>query len=159
MTGQDPHGLCRFLRAQGCVYDPAVERLRRGTCHAEWTHAIFPPLAGLSRDETTERFALRSIDEAAAYLEHAVLGARYRRCVGELAPHLAKPPYCLFGPCDTMRLWSSLTLFEAVEPAPAFTAVLDAWFAGRREERTLERLGRTAPHGGPGNRSDPGRHR
>ena len=59
-----------------------------------------------------QHYATGSLDEAQAYLEHAVLGPRYRRCVGALQDLGDKTADTIFGGIDAMKLCSSLTLFE-----------------------------------------------
>ncbi len=51
----------------------------------------------------------------------------------------------VFGEVDAMKLRSSLTLFEAVSGDPLFGAALDRWFAGSRDEATLDLLAQGAP--------------
>ena len=81
----DPFGLQRFVDAQAPVYPRVVAELRHGQKQSHWMWFIFPQLAGLGFSPMAQRFALRSRDEAVAYLGHGVLGPRLResrpRCV------------------------------------------------------------------------------
>ena len=48
-------------------------------------------------------------------------------------------PYLVFGSPDDMKLKSSMTLFEAAEPEnKLFGRVLEKYFHGERDQRTLE---------------------
>lgn len=135
----DP-SLERFLDAQALTYADALAEIRKGAKRSHWMWFVFPQLAGLGRSATAQHFAVRSTDEARAYLDHPVLGSRYRECVTALQDLPGSDPIAVFGPVDAMKLCSSLTLFEAVQPAPLFAVALDRWFGGGRDARTLELL-------------------
>lgn len=135
-------GLDRFVEAQTGLYATALAEIRRGAKRSHWMWFIFPQLAGLGRSETAKQFAIRSIDEAAAYLAHPVLGKRYAECVAALQDLVTSDPIAVFGDIDAMKLRSSLTLFEAVKPSPLLAAALDRWFGGQRDRATLAMLGR-----------------
>jgi uncharacterized protein (DUF1810 family) len=68
--------LDRFVQAQQDVYADALTELKAGRKRTHWMWFIFPQLTGLGRSATAERFAIASLAEARAYLEHPVLGPR-----------------------------------------------------------------------------------
>ena len=74
------YDLERFVDAQAHVYDGVLEELRRGRKTGHWIWFIFPQVAGLGSSAMSERFAIASLEEARAYLDHPVLGARLREC-------------------------------------------------------------------------------
>ena len=76
----DPFDLQRFIGAQEPVYRRVVEELRRGRKTSHWMWFVFPQIAGLGFSATAQRFAIGSREEAAAYLEHNVLGPRLVEC-------------------------------------------------------------------------------
>jgi uncharacterized protein (DUF1810 family) len=94
----------------------------------------------LGRSEIARHFSLRSRAEAAAYADHPLLGQRLRACVAALQSLTTSDPVEVFGAVDAMKLRSSLTLFEAATGDPAFSAALDRWFTGSRDDATLELL-------------------
>jgi len=77
----DPYDLDRFVAAQAGSYQTALGEIRRGAKRSHWMWYIFPQVAGLGRSDMARRYAIRSLDEAEAYLAHPVLGARLRECV------------------------------------------------------------------------------
>jgi uncharacterized protein (DUF1810 family) len=89
---------------------------------------------------TAHYYGIPSLDEARAYLDHPLLGQRYRECVGALAGLATNDPVAVFGAVDAMKLRSSLTLFEAAEPLPIFGDALDSLFRGERDPVTLRLL-------------------
>lgn len=102
---------------------------------------IFPQLAGLGRSPTARLYGIASLDEARAYLEHPVLGSRLRECVEALLPWAKRlSAEQILGPVDALKLNSSLTLFDQIEPAEIFADALGAFFDGQRDERTLALL-------------------
>ncbi|WP_454888790.1 DUF1810 family protein [Sphingobium indicum] len=83
---------------------------------------------------------MASIDEARAFLDHDLLGPRYRECVESIQQLGTCDPVAVFGSVDAMKLRSSLTLFEAAEPCPLVAGALDRWFDGKRDPATLQML-------------------
>ena len=113
-----------------------------GRKQSHWMWFVFPQLAGLGRSGMARRYALHSLNEAALYAAHPVLGARLRECTSIVAGHDDRGVGEIFGHPDDMKFRSSMTLFEAAVPAePLYRAVLERFFGGRRDELTLERLG------------------
>ena len=80
----DPYNLNRFLAAQQSTYAAVLTELRQGKKTSHWMWFIFPQLAGLGRSPTAQHYAIASLDEARAYLEHSTLGDRLRECVRTL---------------------------------------------------------------------------
>lgn len=142
MTLGDRFGLRRFVEAQERVYDTALAELRAGRKRSHWMWFVFPQVAGLGRSPTAREYAIGSLEEARAYVEHPVLGARLRECAAVLLdlPEGAGDAESIFGGVDAMKLRSSMTLFERASPAGPFAAVLERYFGGRRDPRTLELL-------------------
>ena len=136
----DESSLDRFVEAQTLGYPGALAEIRRGAKRSHWMWYIFPQLAGLGQSTTARHFAIRSLDEARAYLDHPVLGARYRECVTALQDLSISDPVAVFGETDAVKLRSSLTLFEAALEHPLFSAALARWFGGDRDARTLSLL-------------------
>jgi uncharacterized protein (DUF1810 family) len=138
MPGEN--SLDRFVEAQTAAYPTALAEIRRGAKRSHWIWFIFPQLAGLGRSSTARHFAIRSLDEARAYLNHPVLGQRYFECVAALQDLTISDPVAVFGEIDAMKLRSSLTLFELARPHPLIAAAIDRWFKGERDRATLELL-------------------
>jgi len=138
---RDPFDLDRFVRAQDGVHEVALAELRRGRKSSHWMWFVFPQLAGLGRSATAERYALTGPDEARAYLAHPVLSSRLREVTDAAATAPASNVEALMGGIDALKLRSSMTLFAAVAPDPApFRAVLERWWDGAEDERTLALL-------------------
>jgi uncharacterized protein (DUF1810 family) len=141
----DPYGLERFLVAQaGGTYERAVAELRAGRKTSHWMWFVFPQVAGLGRSEMAIRYALSGIEDAGAYMEHPVLGARYAECCLALLELGDVSVTEVLGPVDAQKLHSSLTLFAAAAPQSAVEELLARHFAGEPDAATL-RLIRVEP--------------
>jgi uncharacterized protein (DUF1810 family) len=136
-----PYDLGRFVAAQENVYESALAEIRRAAKRSHWMWFIFPQIAGLGHSAMAQRYAIGSLDEAKAYLDHPLLGNRLRTCVSALQDLSGVTAEAVFGDIDTVKLRSSLTLFDAAGGGPLFAAALDRWFGGERDEATLRLLG------------------
>lgn len=136
-----PFDLDRFVSAQDGVYDSALGELRRGRKQTHWMWFIFPQIAGLGRSATAQHYAIASLGEARAYLQHPVLGRRLKECAGVLAQTSGRSAEQIFGGLDAQKLHSSITLFHRAAPdEPAFADVLDRYFDGAFDSATDQRL-------------------
>jgi uncharacterized protein (DUF1810 family) len=130
----------RFVAAQADSYATAIAEIRNGAKRTHWMWFIFPQLRGLGRSPMALHYGIASASEAEAYLAHPLLGRRYREC-GEALTMLPHPDAeRVFGPVDAMKLRSSLTLFEHVSALPLLYDAIDLWFAGQRDQATLDLL-------------------
>ena len=140
----DPYRLGRFVSAQdsGYGYDAVLAELRAGEKVSHWMWYVFPQVSGLGSSSMAQQYAIGSLDEARAYLTHPTLTERLHDAVDALLAVEGRSITRILGPVDAMKLRSSMTLFEAADPAdPAFGQVLDRYFEGGRDDRTLELLG------------------
>ena len=142
MPGPDaPHDLGRFVAAQDGVYDEALVEIRSGRKRSHWMWFVFPQFAGLGSSDTSRHFAIRSLAEARAYLDHPVLGARLTEAAGAALSVEGRTAREIFGSPDDLKLRSCATLFAHVSPAGSvFHRLLDRFFAGEPDRRTLELL-------------------
>lgn len=136
-----PPVLDRFLQAQEPVWPRVVAELRAGCKRTHWMWFVFPQIQGLGHSDMARRYAIESLAEARAYLAHPVLGSRLRACSQVLLELETTSALEVFGTPDDLKLRSSMTLFgEASAPGSVFDAVLQKYFGGQKDSRTLERL-------------------
>jgi uncharacterized protein (DUF1810 family) len=137
----DPFNLQRFVEAQQGTFERALAELRAGSKKTHWMWFIFPQMAGLGRSSTATFYAIKSIDEARAYLAHPLLRKRLHQCVDALLVWSgSRSAEQILGSIDALKLRSSLTLFEQVEPGASFAHALAAFYAGQPDARTLALL-------------------
>ena len=137
----DEFDLDRFVNAQDPVYSDVLAELRTGKKRTHWMWFVFPQIAGLGQSEMARRYAIRSSDEAAAYLAHPVLGPRLRECARLVSLHQDMEAREIFDSPDDLKFHSSMTLFNDIAPDEAvFQTCLDQFFDGRPDPETLARL-------------------
>lgn len=142
---RDSHNLQRFVDAQERVYRGALAEIGRGRKSGHWMWFIFPQIAGLGASSTSQRYAISSLDEAQAYLNHPLLGSRLTECVKTVNQLTGRTAAQIFGFPDVLKLRSSLTLFEAADPSnPHFSQALEKYYEGKRDEATLQKLASSA---------------
>lgn len=141
---EDPFDLERFVLAQdaGGTYHRALEELRDGEKQSHWMWFIFPQVAGLGQSPMSRKYAISSLAEAEAYLQHPVLGPRLVESASAVAAHTGLGAVRIFGGIDAQKLRSSMTLFLRAAPEePIFQEVLDGYFGGSPDPATDRRLG------------------
>ncbi|MGY4709341.1 DUF1810 domain-containing protein [Mycolicibacterium sp. CBM1] len=137
----DPFDLQRFVDAQDGVYGQVRAELRTGAKRTHWIWFIFPQLADLGNSSTAKHFGITSLAEAQSYLAHSVLGPRLRECARLASAIEGRSAEDVFGWPDTLKVRSSMTLFaQATDDDADFVAVLDRFYDGQPDARTLELL-------------------
>jgi len=141
MTASDPHNLQRFVDAQSRCYDQVCEELSEGYKQSHWMWFIFPQLKGLGHSPMANHYGISSLQEAEAYLQHAVLGPRLRHCTDLVVRTEGRSVEEIFGEPDDLKFRSCMTLFaQTAGDAAIFKAVLQKFFAGQPDPLTLARL-------------------
>jgi len=142
-NGADPYDLRRFVDAQERVYDTVLDELRDGRKRSHWIWFVFPQLQALGRSPTAIRFGIASLAEAAAYLDHDVLGPRLHECAQLVARIEGSSADEIFGWPDNLKVRSSMTLFaRATSDNADFRAVLDRFYDGVEDSLTFAQLAR-----------------
>ena len=134
----DPFNLERFVAAQdGGTYDQALAELQLGNKTGHWMWFIFPQIAGLGQSATSRKYAIASLAEARAYLEHDVLGPRLLESAQALTHHAGRSAEDILGGIDARKLQSSMTLFLRAAPGETvFKTVLAQFFDGQPDGST-----------------------
>jgi uncharacterized protein (DUF1810 family) len=137
----DPYDLQCFVEAQAAVYPRVLAELRAGRKQSHWMWFIFPQIEGLGHSAMTQRYAIASRAEAAAYLSHDVLGPRLRECTALVNAVQGKSITDILGRPDDLKFRSSMTLFaHATSDNRAFTEAIRRYFDGVFDPATMARL-------------------
>jgi uncharacterized protein (DUF1810 family) len=138
----DALDLDRFLLAQEGVYEDALAELKGGRKRTHWMWFLFPQIQGLGQSETAKNYAIRSREEAESYLAHEVLGSRLKESASAVLGSGATSATELLGTPDDLKLKSSMTLFERVDPDPhsVFSEVLRKYYEGQPCPQTVSFL-------------------
>lgn len=137
----DPYNLLRFVDAQEPVYEQARAELRAGRKRGHWMWFVFPQLAGLGASPMAQRYAISSRAEAAAYLDHPVLGRRLRECTRMVIAIEGRAIEDIFGYPDDLKFRSSMTLFACAAPDDKiFAEAIHRYFPDGFDPLTIEGL-------------------
>ena len=141
----EPYNLQRFVDAQEHTFNTVEAELLAGQKRTHWMWFIFPQWHGLGSSAMAVRFAISSLQEGVAYLEHPVLGQRLRDCTALVNAIPDRSLSEVFGYPDDLKFHSSMTLFAKVAEdlrlkAPGFQNALTKYFAGGADVRTLSLL-------------------
>jgi uncharacterized protein (DUF1810 family) len=137
----DPFDLDRFVQAQQGVHERVCAELRSGRKQSHWMWFVFPQIAGLGQSAMSRLYAISSKEEAAAYLDHEVLGARLRECTRLVNAVEGRSIRAIFGSPDDMKFHSCMSLFASVAPhEPLFREALQKYFGGELDPETVTRL-------------------
>ncbi|MDO5392433.1 MAG: DUF1810 domain-containing protein [Eubacteriales bacterium] len=135
--------LNRFIEAQKQDYEQALSEIKSGHKSSHWMWYIFPQIKGLGFSSTAQYYAIKDPEEARAYMQTPLLRANLLEISGALLKLDSCNPEVVMGYPDDMKLKSCMTLFEAVEPTESvFGEVLEKFFGGERDQRTLELMQR-----------------
>lgn len=132
----------RFLYVQNRTHEQAVEEIRNGKKISHWMWYTFPQIQGLGDSEYSIFYAIDDIEEAKRYLEHNILGPRLKKISNELLKLKINDPVEIFGRLDSLKLKSSMTLFDYIENNGVFEEVLDKYYEGEKDDKTIQILER-----------------
>ncbi len=133
-------GLEKFVEAQKRDYKTALKEVQSGKKETHWIWYVFPQMLGLGRSCYANLYGIKNKEEAEEYLKHKVLGKRLREVTNALLEQEGKVADEIFGYPDTMKVKSSMTLFDSISPDDIFALVLDKFYEGKRCKLTLEML-------------------
>ena len=129
--------LNRFIDAQEEDYDMAFQEISNGRKRNHYMWYIFPQIKGLGRSSTARYYGIDDLKEAREYMENEYLANNLINICSQLLKLETNNPVTIFGPIDSKKLRSSMTLFELVSDNEVFSLVLEKYFNGKRDELTL----------------------
>ena len=134
----DNYNLDRFIKEQQRDYSTAYTELSQGRKRSHWSWWIIPQIVGLGMTATSHKYAIKSLDEAIAFLAHPYLGKNIREISKVLLELESNDATAIMGYPDDLKLRSCMTLFAEADPnEEVFQKVLDKFFNGEKDERTL----------------------
>lgn len=102
---------------------------------------IFPQIKGLGQSAMAQKYAISSVAEATAYLNHPELGTRLRECTQIVTAIDGRSVQDIFGHPDYLKFQSSMTLFaHAAKDNQIFLDALTKYYRSEFDRHTLERL-------------------
>ena len=138
---EDTFDLNRFVSAQAGVYPQVLAELRAESKRSHWIWFIFPQMKGLGHSPQSEFYGIGSLEEAAAYLKHPVLGPRLEECTILVNQVAGRTINQIMGYPDDLKFRSSMTLFaRAAGEHSVFRDALKKYFGGEPDSVTLDLL-------------------
>lgn len=131
------HNLKRFIDAQHGVYSIALGELRDGRKRSHWMWYIFPQLKHLGHSYNAKYYGISGLDEASEYLADPILGQRLREVSYTILNLPTNDAREILGDIDSLKLRSSMTLFDFVSPNDVFESILNKFFDGDKDHRTI----------------------
>ena len=129
------------LIAQQTYYRIALQEIKSGQKRSHWMWFIFPQIAGLGYSETARYYAIKDMGEAKAYMEDYTLSSNLIEISQALLDVDSDDATAVMGWPDNLKLKSSMTLFALAKPeCEVFQKVLDKFFHGKRDQKTIEIL-------------------
>lgn len=129
--------VCRFVNAHESMYKTALYEVRNGKKESHWIWYILPQLRGLGQSYNAHYYGISGLNEARKYIENPILSAHMNDILNELLNLSTNNPEDIFGKLDAQKLKSSMTLFDLVAPDGVYSRILDKFFNGKRDNRTL----------------------
>lgn len=134
--------ISRFTKAHQSDYHRALSEIKNGKKESHWMWYIFPQIKGLGCSSMSEYYGIQDLDEAKAYLADPILGKHLIEICNALLSLDTNDATEVMGRPDDRKLKSSMTLFDtATESLDVFQMVLDKYYHGKKDDRTLKILG------------------
>lgn len=133
--------LSRYIQAQERTHAAALRELKSGYKSSHWSWWEIPQIIGLGMTSTSREYAIRDLEEAKEYLKDDTLRAHLLELCDALLSLETNDADYVMGYPDDLKLRSCMTLFMAADPdCGTFQAVLDKFFSGKPDEKTLRIL-------------------
>ena len=133
--------LSRYIKAQEHTHAAALKELKSGYKSSHWSWWEIPQIIGLGMTYTSREYAIKDLSEAKSYLENDTLREHLLELCDALLSLETNDAGYVMGYPDDLKLRSCMTLFQAADPeCGTFQAVLDKFFGGRPDEKTLRIL-------------------
>ena len=136
-------GIQRFIEAQNSPYagyEQALKEITAGRKGSHWIWYIFPQMAGLGFSPQSQYYGIKDKEEAEEYLHTPLLHDRLFEITEALLTYAGVPAASILGSIDAIKVRSCMTLFDAVCPNSVFQQVLDTFFHGEKDTKTLKLL-------------------
>lgn len=132
--------LNRYLSPHEKDYQKALQEIISGKKTSHWMWYIFPQIQGLGSTDYARLYAIQNLAEAKKYINHPILGAHLLQICAELLKLKSDDAFEIFGKPDNRKLKSCMTLFAQVSEETVFKQVLNKFYDGEMDQKTLDIL-------------------
>lgn len=130
----------RFIEAQNRYHNIALNELKNGRKQTHWMWFIFPQIQGLGSSSMAQYYAINDINEAKEYWSNEYLRKNYLELCEVLLNLDDNNSKNIFGYIDSIKLQSSLTLFYQVENIELITKLINKFYNGELDIKTINIL-------------------
>jgi|GEM_PF-118984 ADP-ribosylglycohydrolase len=141
VMGIFPTNLDKFIEYHNKDYRTALSEIKSGKKSSHWIWYIFPQMKGLGHSAFANHFGISGINEAAAFYADRTLGKHLREITEALLALPETDINMIIPGIDSLKLKSSMTLFDVICPNDIFAKVIQKYFHGDRDTLTLSMLG------------------
>lgn len=122
---------------QNTYYYQALKEIKNGHKVNHWIWFIFPQLRSLGHSRNSYYYGIRDREEAHFYITNPMLRMRMYEITNALLQHRDKTIIEIFSHIDAMKVKSCMTLFDCIEPNGIFADVLNTFYEGERDSKSL----------------------
>ena len=138
---EDLFNLNRFIEAQSLSYDTALNEIKNGKKTSHWMWYIFPQYKGLGYSSTSQKYSIKSVEEALLYYKHPILGNRLLEITNAFLNLENKSAYEILGSTDNLKMNSCMTLFNSIQTeSDIFSKVLEKFYSNSQCTKTISQL-------------------
>lgn len=130
----------RFYCEHKLNYETALKEIKNGRKDTHWIWYIFPQLKVLGSSAKATLYGIENAEEARLYYEDAYLGKKFREICSALLECKSNNSLEVMGYPDNLKLQSSMTLFYIATGDELFKKVLDKFYGGKIDEKTVSYL-------------------
>lgn len=130
----------RFYCEHKLNYETALKEIKNERKYFHWIWYIFPQLKVLGSSAKAVFYGIENAEEARLYYNDAYLGEKFREICGALLECKSSNPLEILGYPDNLKLQSSMTLFYLATGDELFKKVLDKFYDGKMDEKTVSFL-------------------
>jgi len=130
-------GINRFLEAQKREYETAHQEISEGKKRSHWIWYIYPQIKGLGMSYMDSEYSIKSIQETLEYINNADLYKRLKEMTKLLLEIKHNDIKEVMWYPDDLKLRSCMTLFYACSGNSIFQKVIDKFYKGERDLKTI----------------------
>lgn len=134
----------RFLNAHEDYFDLALKEIREGYKKSHWMWFIFPQMRGLGSSDKSEFYGFINLSEAKDFFNNKILNKNLRDICKALLNLSRDIEDIIDDYIDVLKLRSSMTLFDYISPNDIFNDVLNKFFNGNKDLKTLSIIKNTS---------------
>lgn len=137
------YDLSRFTTMHQADFATALAEIKNGRKVSHWIWYIFPMLRGRRGGHNNTTYGIADIGEARAFLADPYLGDNFITICEAILALPSNDIHYILGSSDVdvEKFCASMTLFMlAAKDNPLFSRILDKYYAGKPDEKTLKML-------------------